>query len=120
MNMMIAKILFEVLCALLFAMLFHEGGHYVVAKLFGYTLHFTFEFGKILFIPVPRGVWEMPDTDRWKQRCIALAGFVCEFLASILFAFLCPSFAKVYIFVALIHLCAYRFYAGDASDFNFI
>lgn len=117
---MIAKILFEAICAALLAMIIHEGGHYIVAKLFGYTIHFTFQFGKLWFIPIPRGVWEMPDTDPWKQRIIALAGFTFEILAAYPISLLCFDFAKVYLVVALVHLIAYKFYAGDASDFNFI
>ena len=109
-----------ILTSLIIAAIVHEFGHWIVAKLFGYSIKFRFDVGHLWFIPIPRGIWDMPITSRKKQRIIALAGFGFEFLISILLYFVSLKFTQIYLGVASLHLIVYRFYAGESSDFNFI
>ena len=110
---------FDLAAALFAAMFFHEGGHYVAALCFGHKIKFRFEWGRLFgVIPVPRGVWDMPDMASWKQRITALAGFGTELAcAGAVMAVLCWPWLLL---VASCHLIAYPFYAGESSDFKWL
>lgn len=111
----------DVLLSLLFsgvvACLVHEGGHYGAAKIFGHKLSFHFEWGKLFnVIPIPRGIWYMPDMESWKQKVVAGAGFGTELVIALIFALFLhfPWLLGVWV----VHFVAYFFYAGEASDFK--
>lgn len=114
------EVILLILSSLVSAAIIHEFGHWLIAKIFGYSIKFRLEISYLWFIPILRGIWNMPDTTKTKQRIIALAGFTFEFLATFLFYFINNNLGITYLIVALIHLIAYKFYAGDKSDFNFI
>lgn len=107
--------------AVITAMFFHEGGHYLAARCFGKRLKFRFAWGWLAGkIPVPRFTWSMPILTRSKQRVIALSGFGMEFVFIPIFYALLPSFWPWYAAVAGLHLGLYRFYAGADSDFKWL
>ena len=63
----------------------------------------------------------MPYLPKGKQRIIALAGFVAEFLvAGVLLVAWPHGFGRWVAGVALAHLVSYRFYAGQESDFKWL
>lgn len=97
----------------------HEGGHYLAALYFGKKLKFRFMWGRFY---VPRYVWTMPWMDYWKQRIVALAGFGMEFAFAALLLLIqqLRPFGACYTLVALLHLVAYPWYAGDTSDFKWL
>ena len=102
--------------AIITAGFIHEFGHWIVAKLFGFTLKFRFKFGKFY---VPRFIWDMPETTNFKQRSIAVAGFLSEIGAACIGIIFIPSiFTIIYCIVTILHFLIYKFYAGDISDFN--
>ena len=104
--------------AILLACAIHEGGHYLAARFFGKKLRFNFAWGRF---GVPRLVWDMPhffSTEDWKRKVIAAAGFGFEFLAAVVFLAVYQPFGRWYAGVAVAHLAAYPWYAGDASDFR--
>ena len=104
--------------AILLAGAIHEGGHYLVARFFGHRLRFRFAWGRF---GVPRFVWNMPyffPTEMWKAKVIAAAGFGAEFLAAVVLLAAWREFGLWYTSVAVAHLVAYRWYAGEASDFK--
>lgn len=102
--------------ALFVTFLTHEGGHFLAALLLtGKPLKFRFALGKFC---IPRFIWNMPNTTRQKQRIIALAGFATEFMVVIALSALVRN--AVFISTAIVHLAAYRFYAGEASDFRWL
>lgn len=111
-------ILLNIVLAGMAACLTHEGGHYLTARAFGRKLKFRFEWGRLFgIIPVPRWTWGMPYMAEWKQRAIALAGFGAEFA--------CAGGAAALgwlwlLLAASVHLLAYPFYAGEASDFKWL
>ena len=108
----------ELILAILLALLVHEGGHCMAARLFGKRLKFRFAWGRFY---VPRFVWTMPYLPKGKQRIIALAGFVAEFLvAGVLLVAWPHGFGRWVAGVALAHLVSYRFYAGQESDFKWL
>lgn len=90
----------------------HEGGHYLAALCFGRRLRFRFAWGRFY---VPRFVWDMPHMERWKQQVVAAAGFGMEFVVAMCLALSPAGFWLMYLCV-WVHLCAYPFYAGTASD----
>ncbi len=112
-----AEIILMVLISAVLACLVHEAGHYFTALSFGERIVFRFAWGKLWGkVPIPRGVWYMPESFSLRQKKItALAGFGAEFLAA---PFFYAVGLEAYIFVALLHLILYRFYAGEASDFQ--
>ena len=114
------RLFFEAALAVLAAGAIHEGGHWLAAMFFGHRINFRLEWGKLFGkIPVPRGIWNMPNVERRKQRIIAMAVFGAEFLAAPIFYVAAPTtFALAYPVVVLAHFVFYRFYAGEASDFN--
>jgi hypothetical protein len=89
----------------------HELGHWLAARLFGSRLRFTFEWGKLGPVPVPRWTWRWPDVSRAKLRIICHAGFALELA-------LIPFMPWPYQAAAVLHFVAYPFYAGEASDFK--
>lgn len=99
----------------------HELGHYAVARYLGQSISFRFEWGWLGIVPIPRGLWYMPDIERWKQRTIALGGFTLEIaLAILLKSVFGTAFLCYYLTVTLVHLFLYPFYAGGASDFKWL
>lgn len=111
--------LLSLIAAGIAACIVHEGGHYLAALAFGKHIKFRFEWGWLFgVIPIPRGVWTMPYMASWKQRIVALAGFGTELAcAGAAMAFLRWPYLLL---VASIHLIAYPFYAGEASDFKWL
>lgn len=104
-------------------MIIHEGGHMMVAKLYKRKINFKLQFGKLFkIIPVPRGVWQMPDDLPFSsQRNIAIAGFLSEFLMLIALLAIPDCrvlFAPYYGIVAVAHILLYKHYAGESSDFK--
>jgi len=98
--------------------LVHELGHWLAARLFGSRLSFTFEWGKLGPIPVPRWTWMWPDlvssdwmSGRNKLKLVCLAGFGLEFA-------ILPFMPWPYQVAAIIHFVAYPFYAGESSDWK--
>ena len=100
------------------ACVIHEGGHYLAARFFGERLRFRFEWGRF---GVPRFIWDMPifyQCEMWKAKVIAAAGFGAEFLTAVVLLAAWHEFGLWYTGVAVAHLAAYRWYAGEASDFK--
>ena len=106
------------LLATLTACVIHEGGHYLAARFFGERLKFRFEWGRF---GVPRFVWDMPifyQCEMWKAKVIAAAGFGAELFAAVVLLAAWREFGLWYAGVAVTHLIAYRWYAGETSDFR--
>ena len=89
--------------------LIHEMGHYLTALTFGH--HLVFRRQGFRFI------WDMPEDTPKHQRLIALSGFGAEIVFAPL---LCFVGLWVYPFVVVGHLVAYRFYAGEYSDWKWL
>lgn len=105
-------------CSLCLTCAIHEGGHYLAARFFGKRLKFRFAWGRF---GVPRFVWNMPYFfmgEGWKAKVIAAAGFVAELFAAVVLLAAWHEFGLWYAGVAVAHLGAYRWYAGEASDFR--
>lgn len=101
-----------VLCGLI-----HEGSHYFAAKMFGKTIKFTFEWGKIGGIKlVPRWTWKHPECLYDELVVICLAGFTVEVVFALIDVLLIHWY--YIITITLLHLFAYNIYAGEANDFN--
>lgn len=92
----------------------HELSHFIAAFAFGHRLKFRFSLGAGI---VPRFIWSMPDAPKSTQRIIAAAGFAGEGIAAFLIFHAGGYLPALFIFA--VHLCAYPFYAGDNSDFNY-
>ena len=105
--MLISMILFA--AAVMAAFLIHEAAHYLTARLYGHKLVFRRQG--------IRYVWDMPEDTPVRQRLIALSGFGAEILAVPIFY--CAGL-WAYPYVAVVHLAAYSFYAGDYSDFRWL
>jgi len=108
----------KLLLAILLAWGVHEGGHYWAARFFDKRLRFRFAWGRF---GVPRFVWEMPHffpTEMWKAKVIAAAGFGAELFAAVVLLAAWHEFGRWYAGVPVAHLAAYRWYAGEASDFR--
>lgn len=104
--------------ATLIACVIHEGGHYLAARFFGKRLKFRFEWGRF---GVPRFVWDMPhffQCEMWRAKVIAAAGFGAELFAAVVLLAAWHEFGRWYAGVAVAHLIAYRWYAGETSDFK--
>jgi len=115
----VKDIILSLVFAIVTGFLCHEGGHYATAKIFGKTISFHFEWGYLFGkIPVPRGIWTMPDMEKWKQKIVALAGFTVEFIVAAIFAFVLGFYMVLALAVA--HLILYPLYSGDASDFKWL
>lgn len=104
--------------ALILIFIFHEGGHYLTARIFGKKIRFKFSTGKLWKVKVPRYIWFMPDIDLWKQKIIAIAGFSFEFFLGICVSLIFKNFGLVYLFLAGVHILTYNIYAGEANDFK--
>nr|WP_321499944.1 hypothetical protein [uncultured Dethiosulfovibrio sp.] len=89
----------------------HEGAHYLAAFLLGYRISFTFSWGRLGPVKVPRWTWRWPEAPRRHIKIICQAGFVAE----IGLAFFMPW---PYQAVAIIHFAAYPWYAGESTDFK--
>ena len=95
---------------MLLAPVMHELGHFLAALAFGHVLRFRFGLARGI---VPRLVWDMPEMEARKQRLVAAAGFGLEFA-------MIPAFGLPYAAFAACHLAAYKFYAGEDSDFKWL
>ena len=91
--------------------LIHELGHWLAALACGSRLRFTFEWGRLGPIPVPRWTWRWPDVTKSQLRIICLAGFGLELGIT-------PFMPWQYQVGAVIHFLAYPFYAGEKSDWK--
>lgn len=104
--------------SILLAGVIHMGGHSLAAWFFGKRLRFRFAWGRFC---VPCFVWQMPYFfmgEGWKVKVIAAAGFVAELFAAVVLLAAWREFGLWYAGVAVAHLAAYRWYAGEASDFK--
>lgn len=105
------------LIAVPLCMIVHELGHFLTAMWFGYRIKFRLAFGNLFGLPIPRGIWDMPDGASGQERIkIALAGFGFEMLIALL---IFPFFWQMAA-VAVIHFLLYRWYAGEDSDFKWL
>lgn len=116
----VVECIFYIIVSGILCCVVHEGSHFLMAKYFGETIKFEFTFGYLFNkIPVPRGIWEMPmKFSSFEKKVVAGAGFTGEFLFSIILYMLIQKMFIFYIVVAILHISAYSFYAGDASDFK--
>ena len=89
----------------------HEVGHFIVAKIFGQTLKFRFEWGKLGPIPIPRWTWKHPDVKEWQLKIICIAGFGLELA-------LVPFMPLSYQVAAIAHFIIYPMYSGNNSDWS--
>ena len=108
------------IAAIVAAFLLHKLGHYWAARFFGKRIRFRFEWGRF---GVPRLVWRMAhfyQCEMWKARVIAGAGFGTELFAAVVLLAAWREFGLWYAGVAVAHLAAYRWYAGEASDFRWL
>lgn len=106
------------IAAIVAAFLLHKLGHYGAALWFGHKLRFRFAWGRF---GVPRLVWRMPhfyQCEMWKAKIIAAAGFGAELFAAVVLLAAWREFGLWYAGVAVAHLAAYRWYAGETSDFR--
>lgn len=117
----------KLVAALIVAVAVHEAGHYLVALALGKKISFSFTTTKLLFIPIPRFVWEMPSDVTVKQNnVIALAGFGIELLISVIivlarfFGYSSLLILNYYVIASIIHLVLYPMYAGDYNDFKML
>ena len=104
--------------SILLAGVIHMGGHSLAAHWFGHKLKFRFAWGRF---GIPRFVWNMPYffmNEGWKVKVIAAAGFGAELFAAVVLLAAWREFGLRYAGVAVTHLIAYRWYAGEASDFK--
>ena len=103
------KYIIEAVVVIILTGAIHELGHYLTALTFGH--HLVFRRQGFRFI------WDMPNDTPQHQRLIALAGFGLELM-------LCPLLylagLTLYPWVVFTHLCAYPFYAGESSDFQWL
>lgn len=95
----------------LLPILVHEAAHYLAAFLLGCRISFTFSWGKLGPVKVPRWTWRWPEASPGHLKIICQAGFVAE----IGLAFFMPW---PYQLVTFLHFVLYPHYAGDASDFR--
>ena len=111
--------------AISLALLIHEMGHYIAAKLFGKTLKFKYGTAKLTIKPfptihVPRFTADIPqELTKTQERIVALSGFGLELLVAVLlFIFVSGSLRNYYILVSVLHLILYSRYAGESNDFK--
>ena len=113
--------LFELIMAVILAMFIHEFGHTIVCKFYtGNFLDFYYTEGDLWGIKIPRFIWSMPKIEYYKQRNIAAAGFIFEFIPMICTVFSMKSFWIIYAVVVTLHYVAYPYYAGENNDFKWI
>ena len=56
----------------------HELGHELTARKFGVPLRWSFEWGKIGSVPIPRFVFDFETDNATARKWIKLAGFLAE------------------------------------------
>jgi len=106
----ITLIIFQIILAIII----HESGHFLAALLCGKVLHFKLVVNRLFFIPIPSGVWYMPEGLSLSQRkFIAQSGFSLEILAI-------PFLPFIYGLIVALHFIAYPWYAGSSTDFKFM
>ena len=106
----ITLIIFQIILAIIF----HESGHFLAALLCGKVLHFNLVVNRLFFIPIPRGVWHIPEGLSLSQRkFISQSGFSLEILAI-------PFLPFIYGLIVALHFIAYPWYAGSSTDFKFM
>lgn len=120
-------VILKLIISLVIAVAIHECAHCLAAMICGKRLQFQFKTTKLWFIPIPRLVWEMPEGVSVKQNnFIALSGFGVEVgiaIVLLVLYFLGYSISVSYMYyvvMALLHLCLYKFYAGDYNDFSMV
>ena len=89
----------------------HELGHSIATLLIGGRLEFTFAWGKLGPLKVPRWTWKWGSWTKAQTRFICQAGFLLELG-------LLPFMPWPYQAVAIIHFAAYPWYAGEVTDFK--
>lgn len=94
----------------------HELGHELTARKFGVTLRWSFEWGKIGSVPIPRFVFDFETDNATARKWIKLAGFLAEGAFAILAGLFLPV-RCILPLVWLIHMSLYRKYAGEHNDF---
>ena len=113
--------------AIALALLIHEMGHYIAAKLFGKTLKFKYGTAKLTIKPfptihVPRFTADIPEAfTKTQHKIYALSGFGLELLVTaLLFIFVNDTYLlrNYYISVTVLHLILYPKYAGESNDFT--
>ena len=89
----------------------HELGHSIAAILIGGRLEFTFAWGKLGPLKVPRWIWAWGSWTKAQTRFVCQAGFLLELG-------LLPFMPWPYQAVAIIHFAVYPWYAGEVTDFK--
>ena len=101
-------------CSIVLPAIIHESGHFLAALLCGKVLHFKLVVNRLFFIPIPRGVWYIPEGLSLSQRkFISQSGFSLEILAI-------PFLPFIYGLIVALHFIAYPWYAGSSNDFKFM
>lgn len=113
--------------AIVLALLIHEAGHYITARLFGEKLKFEFNVAKLKLkhlppIPILRFTMDIPEAfTKTQHKICALSGFGLELLVTaLLFIFVNDTYLlrNYYISVTVLHLILYPKYAGESNDFT--
>ena len=94
----------------------HELGHELTARKFGVSLRWSFEWGKIGSVPIPRFVFDFETDNATARKWIKLAGFLAEGAFAILAGLFLPV-RCILPLVWFLHLALYRKYAGEHNDF---
>ena len=103
----------------LYALVIHEGGHYIMSLLMLKPIKFSFGIGWLFkFIPIPRFTWYNPVASRFKLKLINVAGFGAEFMAIPIMMYYNHPLVFYYSILAAVHFITYPFYAGKSSDFQ--
>lgn len=117
----------SVLISAVSALVIHEAGHFIIARLFGYKARFVnghVEIGGLsIWQPVVYVDKPMTPTAR---RAFGIGGFAFEFIAGSLLAVAAlfwggdwQIMSVTYIIVATLHLIAYPFYNANSSANDF-
>ena len=69
----------------------HELGHELTARKFGVSLRWSFEWGKIGSVPIPRFVFDFETDNATARKWIKLAGFLAEGAFAILAGLFLPG-----------------------------
>ena len=115
------QFILNILFCVITLVIMHEFGHFLTAALNKKILKFEFKFVRIFnIIPIPRFIWYMPeDLTVNQQKLIAISGFGFEFVFCIVYLVLAHNiFSMLLLALAILHLLAYKFYAGDFNDFS--
>ena len=108
------------LVSFVYALVLHEGGHYITSLLMFRPIKFSFGIGWLFkFIPIPRFTWNNPvNASRFKLKLINIAGFGTEFAAIPVMMYYNHPLVLPYSILAAVHFITYPFYAGECSDFQ--